>query len=587
MKQAYRWTIIGGLVINLVSCNSKKKSDDPPPVNQQAPGGEDPESPPFELDAAILSMGLAENELCSLFEGGKTRCWNREGVREYDLGAGELLARGRNILCVYTPPDQIACRLSPGTPIETNEDFRFAGVKKLVAGDDHICALADGQLGCFGTNTWGQATVPTLVAPVDVSAGKEHSCVLDEGKLKCWGRFDGVTKLGTPEDWDYPDGTAIASGSTYACVKTPGEVSCLGHVSYGFPSQATIPEEADLAISSLANDLCYQTPTAFKCLYNADSSRPDILSHSLPDNAQNLALGYSTFCYTIDKTISCLGENNHQLAIPPTITNAKKVVLNDERFVGQACAILEDGGITCWGSGPMSQAPIESSNDALDVVMMYRGNTCVLKGSSMSCHAAPEAESLDIPQALDENILLTGTSPCVKFGGAVQCMNFDGTGWSESTLDPTTIKVIHNASLDCSLTALGSASCSKFPSLLTQAKLDGLGVIDDMDAYEGNLCAVHEGRSKVTCFNDTGIYYGRITTTPTFTNIRSVQMGRHVLCTLDDTGVRCFSVLDTIEIKNVPSLKSPRFLEVEQDNACAIDESGVVCWGKENFGSYL
>ena len=78
----------------------------------------------------------------------------------------------------------------------------LGGIKKLVAGDQHTCALlSDSDLRCWGDNTQGQVDrtkrprpTPFKVAGIrgatDVAAGNRHSCVLSGGKVYCWGLAD-------------------------------------------------------------------------------------------------------------------------------------------------------------------------------------------------------------------------------------------------------------------------------------------------------------------------------------------------------------------------------------------------------------
>jgi hypothetical protein len=41
---------------------------------------------------------------------------------------------------------------------------------------------------CWGRNDYGEADVPSLSNPTQISIGGNHSCALDDTGLVCWGR---------------------------------------------------------------------------------------------------------------------------------------------------------------------------------------------------------------------------------------------------------------------------------------------------------------------------------------------------------------------------------------------------------------
>lgn len=71
------------------------------------------------------------------------------------------------------------------------------------------------------------------------------------------------------------------------------------------------------------------------------------------------------------------------------------------------------------------------------------------------------------------------------------------------------------------------------------------------------------------------------TTIKQLVNPRSISVGSEHACALDDIGVRCWGK-NTWGATNVPELKNPKYVIAQQDRSCAIDDSGLHCWG---FGS--
>ena len=58
-----------------------------------------------------------------------------------------------------------------------------------MAGDSHTCALLeDKSVECWGSDSEGQATAPSLNNAKALVAGYEHTCALKEDKsVECWG----------------------------------------------------------------------------------------------------------------------------------------------------------------------------------------------------------------------------------------------------------------------------------------------------------------------------------------------------------------------------------------------------------------
>ncbi len=113
---------------------------------------------------------------------------------------------------------------------------------------DHVCAIADSSLFCWGRNTYGQAAVnggaDVLSATVvwgtlveQLSAGARHTLALDDGRLSCWGdnstsqcgdeaigtAVSLPTQIGTWSDWDLID-----AGTEHSCGIRSGNLYCWG-----------------------------------------------------------------------------------------------------------------------------------------------------------------------------------------------------------------------------------------------------------------------------------------------------------------------------------------------------------------------
>ena len=131
-----------------------------------------------------------DSHTCALLRGGVVRCWgsNRRGA----LGDGS------------------------GEDSRTPVTVAIDGVDDIVSGAEHVCALRDSELLCWGSNVSGQLALDpeesgSAVTPVRVMAGEVSAfgaglgttCVISGplGRPLCWGGNDfGQVGDGTFED---------------------------------------------------------------------------------------------------------------------------------------------------------------------------------------------------------------------------------------------------------------------------------------------------------------------------------------------------------------------------------------------------
>ncbi len=128
-------------------------------------------------------------------------------------------------------------------------------ISDVSVGYSHACAIADGQLYCWGSNgsyelgnTTTSSQYPVLVplsgTVTAVSAGKNFTCAIVDGVAKCWGA-NNLGQLGTgstsPTRQATPStlsgvGTmaaaTVSAGDDHACALLQGKTYCWGSNSY-------------------------------------------------------------------------------------------------------------------------------------------------------------------------------------------------------------------------------------------------------------------------------------------------------------------------------------------------------------------
>lgn len=187
-----------------------------------------------------LEVSAGVKSACGISDSNVLFCWG-------DNTSGQL---GNN----STDAQQ-----SPALAIPTSTRVVWSHV---AVGRDHACGVSqDGQLWCWGDNTFGQLGIPTataarLLQPTPVSAstkwtgvasGAFHSCglqlntVTGGNDLYCWGRNDSgqvgngtqtnadISLIGAGTSWSF-----IAAGDAHTCARdAAGGLACWGANTFG------------------------------------------------------------------------------------------------------------------------------------------------------------------------------------------------------------------------------------------------------------------------------------------------------------------------------------------------------------------
>jgi alpha-tubulin suppressor-like RCC1 family protein len=194
-------------------------------------------SAPIALPSPATALAGGDRFSCALLAGNQYSCWGRDTWGTLGNGPDSLEAQ-------FFAPAPIAL---PGPGLAS----------QVSGGSEFSCAvLTDGQVSCWGTNTFGQlgvvlaagvtfrATAAPVVLPssgtaTKITTGTNHACaLLTSGRVACWGaNFNGQT--GNPGLVPVPTlvnlpgsatATDINAGDSHTCaVLASGAVSCWAH----------------------------------------------------------------------------------------------------------------------------------------------------------------------------------------------------------------------------------------------------------------------------------------------------------------------------------------------------------------------
>jgi alpha-tubulin suppressor-like RCC1 family protein len=309
-------------------------------------------------NVAFASAGLAH--ACAVGSTGTVRCWGTLG------------------------------------PIVTSlpEDIGIAGASAIASGDDHACAIVQGAVKCWGSNTHGQlgngsttasASAVTAIASgaVAIAAGGDSTCaIVGAGTLECWGRNDQL-QIADASTNDHlspfvvsgvTTATDLALGPTNGCVVlSSGALKCWG-----------------------ANDFGQLTGKV------AAQSTPRVWG-GFTAGTTGLAVGERTICAIHGAGhVWCAGANDvgqlgnalfgdASAAVTPTglASGATQIAAGGEHF----CAIVSNTGTRCWGRNDEGElgdgtrttrrSPVTSK--ATGSIALGRRMSCALQNGSLSC----------------------------------------------------------------------------------------------------------------------------------------------------------------------------------------------------------
>ena len=296
--------------------------------------------------ASVHSSSMAETT-CGIV-GGRLKCWGRNG--SFSLLGNALTSDAQTAVANAALP---------------------AGdsILDVAVGSGHACAIADGDITCWGDNTYGQlgdgtqtsrstpATVATASAH-QVAVGGEFSCASYNGGVACWGKgSSGQLGSGSSSDSSVPVtvtslGTTLprklVAGDEFACAFLDDRVACWGSNNLG----------------QLGNDSSVNSDVP---VFVEDSSTGVELQSGLAD----IAVGQNHACAVKNGGVLCWGNNAQgQVGTGDSTTSYDQAQPVSEDSAGGPVAVsdvsaialgrnhscmLQNGGVKCWGSNAYGQ----------------------------------------------------------------------------------------------------------------------------------------------------------------------------------------------------------------------------------------
>jgi hypothetical protein len=194
------------------------------------------------------------------------------------------------------------------------------------------------------------------------------------------------------------------------------------------------------------------------------------------------------------------------------------------------------------------------------------------------------------PLVVDWEVTTGNRHNCVRHDSGVVCWGFNSSGQTTVLSNPVAVS------------AGGNHSCALDDSGVVCWGLNHFG--QTTVPLLSNPVAVTPGGSHTCALDDSGVVCGGAGTTvlgiqatdtggvqaeygqsivPPLSNPVAVSAGNVHSCALDDSGVVCWG-RNTEGQTTVPLLSNPVTVNASGDHSCALDDNGVVCWGFNHSG---
>ena len=539
------------------------------------------------LSSGVVAVSAGNSHTCALLENGGVKCWG-------DNSAGQL-GNGNNDN--KNTPVLVICLES--------------GIKAISAGGSHTCALLEnGGVKCWGDNSAGQlgngnnvnVNIPLDVAGLAsgvkaISAGGSHTCaLLENGGVKCWGD-NSAGQLGNGNNVD---------------VETPAEVKGLQieaiSISTGLGKNTghTCAILVDKRITCWGDDKYGQLGNGTEML-----SYSPIDVTNLESEAIKISSGGSHTCTLLDTGgVKCWGDNqygqlgngnNENTNIPVYVTGLISGVKTISAGGYHTCALLENGGVKCWGrntSGQLGNGNLENRNVPVDVIGLSSGVKAISAGDYHTC-------------ALLENggVKCWGKNMSAQVGnGTYEDKNtpVDITGLSSG------VNSISAGNLyTCVLLDKGKAECWRNwgAELSIDIEIDAVSAISVGGFH--SCVILNNGGARCWGSNNygqlgygSGIYesYTPVDVEGLDKGVKEISAGYYHTCALLDKGeIKCWGLNNYGQLGNELDTKSFNPIDVEgltagvieisaggeglYSHTCALlNTGGVKCWGSNYYG---
>lgn len=300
---------------------------------------------------------------------------------------------------------------------------------------------------------------------------------------------------------------------------------------------------------------------AFTFKANDGSVDSNTATVSLYVGTYSLAMGAYHSCAVEDSGVKCWGDNRARQAIVPPLSKARMVAAG----LQHTCA-LHASGVKCWGdtrwgltSVPSLANPTSISAGAL--------HTCALDQSGVKCWGNNEEEQTNVPTLSHPRVIAAGGyHSCAIHDAGVKCWGSNDHGQTSPPRLSNPRALVGGVFHTCAIDDSGVKCWGKNDK--GQSTVPALSHPRRLAAGDNYTCALDDAGAK--CWGDNS--YGQ-RAVPPLTDPREISGGWFHACALDQAKVKCWGQ-NTFAQKIVPTLFNPRAIS----SNCMIGSTGAKCW---------
>ena len=303
--------------------------------------------------STATDVAAGQDRTCAVLSDGTAKCW------------GQYLAPGDTT--------------SHGTP-QTVADISDAASVSIGSNGQTVCfARTNKGIKCLGENSAGQfgngltadsttlmsvANFPAAYKGDAIAIGRNHGCALDEGDVRCWGN-NSYKQIGTDStNTNYTVATQISGISSATAIWSGDNHSC-----------ATFADKS-LKCWGANNKGQLATGSIVSTVSNL-SADPET---TLLTGVEDVGLGSAFGCAVLTGgAVKCWGEahkgqlgNNNDSSTQATPVSVSGLTTGSKVAVGylHACSLTTDAKVYCWGWGSNYQVGDGDNDDELVPVLV-------------------------------------------------------------------------------------------------------------------------------------------------------------------------------------------------------------------------
>ena len=408
----------------------------------------------------------------------------------------------------------------------------------IFAGKYVFCEKKQGQLECFGFNSYGQLNPPEFRDFKTAAIGSDISCAIDGTEVKCWGAEGSPIKKNIPA---LKNPYALTIGSNEACALDDSGLQCWGlpsskNVGVGLSDPTEIDAEQD-----------------FACVLNAGR-------------------------------LICRGPDWKERE-PITLLNPRALQVH-----ARSVCLVDDNGPKCWAYDGYvrNRVPAEAAN-ATDVVRVGDFQVCWSEASAFKCNSNyREVTPFSFKTQKVKEIAAGDSFLCVKGEGTTECLGDPRLEMQRTAPAASSSAHSLNVQSGCFLDQ-GQLKCWGENAQRVLYASERIQLPDTkffaIQAGLTTLC-VSDG-TRIQCKDIAGHGRSKTYSVPSLKNIREFNAGPGGgggFCALDDDGLHCWDGGGIIPERCWPmstdinsTLKNPQQLRMVY-GPCLLDEGIFRCW---------